>query len=47
MAIIGGAIIPPIVGLVGETLGRTALGLIVPAGCFAVVLYYAGVIVKN
>ncbi len=41
MAIIGGAIFPPLMGLVAETTGSLRVAMLLPALCFAVVLAYA------
>ncbi|WNO52376.1 L-fucose:H+ symporter permease [Stakelama saccharophila] len=41
MAIIGGAVFPPIMGLVSQWTGHIQPAMLMPAGCFAVVAVYA------
>lgn len=41
MAIIGGAIFPPIMGFVAVTAGSLALAMLLPAACFVLILLYA------
>lgn len=41
MAIIGGAIFPPIMGFVAEEAGSLAPAMLLPAACFVVILLYA------
>lgn len=41
MSIIGGAIFPPLMGLIAVELGTIAPALILPAGCFVIIALYA------
>lgn len=41
MAIVGGAVFPPLMGLVSQLSGSLRLAMLVPAVCFAVVLLFA------
>jgi len=41
MAIIGGAVFTPIMGLISDRSGNMALGMIVPALCYLYVMYYS------
>jgi FHS family L-fucose permease-like MFS transporter len=41
MAIIGGAVFPPLMGLVSQWLGHIQPAMLSPAICFAIVLIYA------
>ncbi len=41
MAIIGGALVPPAMGLLSDTLGGVHHMMVVPAACFAIVAVYA------
>jgi FHS family L-fucose permease-like MFS transporter len=44
MSIIGGAIIPPLTGLLSERIGGIQHGMLAPAVCFSVCLGYAIVV---
>lgn len=41
MAIVGGALLPPVLGMISDTTGSIQNGYIVPLICFAVVLWFA------
>jgi FHS family L-fucose permease-like MFS transporter len=41
MAIIGGAIFPPVMGLVAVRTGAISPALLLPATCFAIIAVYA------
>jgi FHS family L-fucose permease-like MFS transporter len=41
MAIIGGAVVPPLVGLLSENFTGIHLAMVVPAACFAVCVAFA------
>ncbi|MBB3348490.1 MULTISPECIES: L-fucose:H+ symporter permease [unclassified Sphingomonas] len=41
MAIVGGAVFPALMGLVSDRSGSIIVAMVVPAACFAVVLFYA------
>jgi MFS transporter, FHS family, L-fucose permease len=47
MSIIGGAIVPPLTGLLSERIGGIQPGMLAPALCFSVCLGFAMVINRN
>jgi FHS family L-fucose permease-like MFS transporter len=42
MAIIGGAVFPPLMGLLAQSTGTIQTGMALPLACFVVVAFYAG-----
>lgn len=41
MAIVGGAVFPPVMGLLSDATGSMALSMLVPLGCYVFIAYYA------
>ena len=41
MAIIGGAIFTPVMGLISETTKSMAIAMLIPLGCYVFVAYYS------
>jgi FHS family L-fucose permease-like MFS transporter len=47
MAIVGGALLPPVLGIISDKTGNIQNGYIVPLICFAVIVWFAFVRGKN
>ena len=47
MAIIGGAVFPPLMGLIAQATGTIQTAMVLPLLCFAVVAFYAGRCVRS